>query len=55
MKTSEFFAEAKMLQEWMEDRSYPDMPIEIFDKRGELIDAFRFGIDIDRDVIEISE
>ena len=55
MKTSEFFAEAKMLKRWMEDRGYNDMPIEVFDKRGKLIETFRFSVDLKRNVIEIAD
>lgn len=55
MKVSEFFAEAKMLEKWMDTRGYQDMPIEIFDKRGDLIETFRFSVDRKREVIEIND
>lgn len=55
MQVSEFFQEAEMLKKWLEDRGYTDMPIEFFDKRGDLIDTFRFSVDIKRQVIEIAD
>jgi len=55
VKTSEFFSEAEMLKKWMEDRGYEDMPIEVFDKRGNKIETFRFSVDLERQVIEVSD
>ena len=55
MKASEFFQEAKMLQKWMEDRGIGNLPIELFDKRGNLIETFRFSVDLERQVIEATD
>lgn len=55
MKVSEFFRDVKMLEKWMNDRNLSDMPIEVFDKRGELVDQFVFSVDIKRQVVEITD
>lgn len=55
MNVHYFIEEVKNLEKWLWKHDYEDLPIEIFDKRGEKIEMFNFSIDLDRDVIEINK
>lgn len=55
MKVEEFIKKVKELDEWFDGRYNKDMPIEIFDEQGNMIEDIRFSVNLSRDVLEINQ
>ena len=55
MNVRDFISEVEQLEMWLDDRNSGDLPIEIFDKRGNKVEFLKFSIDLSRNVIEIHD